>query len=686
MKIPRRCGAGRQACRAESHLGFSVLNTFVNFLLVSTVLCTAAFAQNDRDASIAAILSDLSATNTFPEVAMSPDGKRAAWVGETIENGKDTGNSAIYVKDLASSAAPIRITAGAGGKTAHSERNLAWSPDSKQIAFFSDSEKKKQMQLYIAPAAGGRARKLTSLKGFMTDPQWSPDSSHIAILFAENAPGGGGPLEAEPEETGVIGGEIFNQRLTVIDVTSPAAKQVSPKDMHIYEYDWSPDGKTFAASAAPGPGDNNWWIAQLYTIPLDTGKLTSIYKPETQIAMPRWSTDGASIGFIQGLMSDAGFTGGEVYTIAAAGGNAVDRTPGRRSSISSIQWLSPEKMLFTEVAGGSSVISTFDVSSGAAERLFKGDENLAAGGNIANFSAARDGKAAAAVRADFHHPPEVWAGAIGDWKQLTQSNAAHKPQWGEVRNMEWSSDGAAVQGWLLYPRDFDASKRYPMIVSIHGGPANWNSQHWPTASFDQALLSALGYFVFYPNPRGSYGQGETFTRANVKDFGYGDLRDIMAGVDAVLKAAPVDPNRLGVAGWSYGGYMTMWTVTQTNRFKAAVAGAGISDWLSYYGENAIDQWMIPYFGASVYDDPAVYAKSSPITFIKNVKTPTLIVVGERDGECPAPQSYEFWHALNTLGVPNQFVVYPREGHRFRESEHKRDVMERAAKWFEDHLK
>ena len=166
-----------------------------------------------------------------------------------------------------------------------------------------------------------------------------------------------------------------------------------------------------------------------------------------------------------------------------------------------------------------------------------------------------------------------------------------------------------------------------MVVSIHGGPANLNTPHWPGANFDLSVLSALGYFVFFPNPRGSYGQGEAFTRANVKDFGYGDLRDVMAGVDAVLKQAPVDPNRMGVAGWSYGGYMTMWTVTQTNRFKAAVAGAGIANWQSYYGENSIDQWMIPYFGASVYDDPAVYAKSSPITFIKNVKTPTLIVVG-----------------------------------------------------------
>src|SRR5580700_2010573 len=152
--------------------------------------CVFAIAQNDRDSRISAILSDLSATNTFPEVAMSPDGKRAAWVAEIIENGKDTGNSAIHVKDLATSSAPIRITAGAGGKAAHSERNLAWSPDSKQLAFFSDSEKKKQMQLYVAPASGGHARKLTSLKGFMTDPQWSPDGSRLAILFAENAPGG----------------------------------------------------------------------------------------------------------------------------------------------------------------------------------------------------------------------------------------------------------------------------------------------------------------------------------------------------------------------------------------------------------------------------------------------------------------------------------------------------------------
>jgi dipeptidyl aminopeptidase/acylaminoacyl peptidase len=624
-------------------------------------------AQSQPDSRIGSLLNDLSSTRAFEEVAISPDGKRVAWVEETL------GKPFIYVKDPTSPRPAVRINEG---------RHIAWSPDSARIAFLSLD---KQPQLYVASANGGRAKKLTSVTGFLTDPQWSPDGTHIAILFAENAPGGGGPLEAEPVETGVIGGEIHNQRLTVIDAASGATKQISPADLNVYEYDWSPDGKFFALTAAPGPGDNNWWIAQLYTMPVETGRPTAIFKPETQIAMPRWSPDSSSIGFIQGLMSDEGFTGGEVYTIPAGGRQAVNRTPGRKSSPSSIAWVSPSKILMTEFTGGSTAISTLDIPTGQTERLWQGDENLHAAGNFGDFSLARDGKTAAAVRSDWQHPPEVWAGRIGDWKKITDDNGAHHPQWGETKNLTWTSDGFPVQGWLLYPKDFDPAKRYPMVVSPHGGPAYLNFPHWPGANFDLSILSALGYFVFFPNPRGSYGQGEAFTRANVKDFGAGDLRDILTGLDAVLKSAPVDPDRVGISGWSYGGYMTMWAVTQTNRFKAAVAGAGLSNWQSYYGENSIDQWMIPYFGASVYDDPKVYEKSSPITFIKNVKTPTLVVVGERDGECPMPQSYEFWHALQTFKVPTELVVYPGEGHMFRQPEHKRDVMERTAKWFEKYL-
>ena len=198
-------------------------------------------------------------------------------------------------------------------------------------------------------------------------------------------------------------------------------------------------------------------------------------------------------------------------------------------------------------------------------------------------------------------------------------------------------------------------------------------------------LPASGYFLLLPNPRGSFGQGEKFTQANVKDFGYGDLRDILGGIDAAAAVAPIDTARTGIFGWSYGGYMTMWAVTQTQRFRAAVAGAGIVDWQSYYGQNRIDQWMIPYFGATVYDDPWIYARSSPISFIKAVRTPTLVLQGERDAEVPAPQAYEFWHALKTLGIETRLVIYPDEGHHLSPADGL-DVMQRTVAWLRDHLR
>jgi dipeptidyl aminopeptidase/acylaminoacyl peptidase len=615
-----------------------------------------------------AILDDLAAAHSFEEIAISPDGQRVAWVEPLIDRGRDTGKAAVFAAPIDGRRPPVRIGEG---------RHLAWSHDGSRLAYVDK-------QLYVA-TLGGAARKLTSLAGYLTDPAWSPDDRQIAILFAEHAASGGGPTEAEPVETGVIGGEPHNQRLTVIDARAGTARQVSPPELHVYEYDWSPDGKRFALTAAPGPGDNNWWTAQLYTLPVEAGAPTPIHKPALQIAQPRWSPDGAQIGFIGGLMSDEGSTGGDVFTVPATGGPATDRTPGRAASASAITWLSPTQIGVAEYVGGASALGTLDLTSGKLERQWHGDESLH-GGPRGNYAMSRDGKIVAAVRSDWQHPPEVWAGPVDAWKPITQLNASHHAAWGQARSIAWTSDGFSVQGWLLYPRDFDAARRYPMIVVAHGGPAAVATPRWPQAGLEPAIFSALGYFVFLPNPRGSFGQGEAFTRANVKDFGGGDLRDILAGVDAVLKLAPVDPDRLGLTGWSYGGYMTMWAVTQTRRFKAAVAGAGIANWHSYYGQNAIDQWMIPYFGASVYDDPAVYARSAPINFVKRVATPTLIVVGERDGECPPPQSYELWHALRTLGVPTGLVIYAGEGHRFRDPAHKRDVIERAAAWFESYLR
>jgi dipeptidyl aminopeptidase/acylaminoacyl peptidase len=390
-------------------------------------------------------------------------------------------------------------------------------------------------------------------------------------------------------------------------------------------------------------------------------------------------------------MSDEGFHGGDLFTVSAAGHDVINRTSGRKSTVSSLFWQTPDRILFTEYVGGGSAISELTLANNLVRTIWKGAEGLYAFGNFPNFAVSntKDGKFAAAERSSFETPPEVWAGPIGEWRQVTSNNSALSPTWGKGQSLEWTNDGFNIQGWLLPPAKVESDKKYPMVVLIHGGPSSAVTPEWPAGfGMSRAIIAALssrGYYVLLPNPRGSYGQGEDFTRANVKDFGGGDLRDTLAGIDAAIAKYPIDPARLGVTGWSYGGFMTMWTVTQTNRFRGAVAGAGIANWQSYYGQNLIDQWMIPFFGASVYDKPAIYQKSSPIHFIKNVKTPTLVIVGERDAECPAPQSYEFWHALRTLGVPTQLVVYPGEGHLFIKPENQADRMDQTVGWFDKYL-
>lgn len=634
--------------------------------------------------SIKDTVDHLFKVKTFQQAALSPDGKQVAWVQELTVGG----DTQICRKEVGAAARPPAcITAG---KTAHSEGGVAWSPDSSQIAFLSDAEAKDQLQLYVAANGSGKPRKLTSVNGYLTSPQWSPDGTQIAVLFTKGAPRPAGPLEPTKPDSGVVESQIFEQRLAIVDAKTGAIREISPADMFVYEYDWSPDSRKLVYISAPGDGDDNWWIARLYTIDAASGTPQEIYKPQWQITVPRWSPDGKSIAFVSGLMSDAGVTGGDVFVVPAGGGTARNATPGRKSSPSWVAWLpSSERLLFTEHVKGSTAITTLDLASSQTETVWKGDETVTAGAvgfAVADISLSRDGGSSALIRNSFSSPPEVWAGTTGKWQKMTDVNAGLKPDWGEVRNVEWTSDGLQVQGWLLLPVGYDRSRRYPMVVSVHGGPASCLTPAWRGAFFNLATLSGQGYFVFFPNPRGSYGQGEAFTQANRKDFGHGDLRDILSGVDAVEKSYPVDDKRVGIAGWSYGGYMTMWTVTQTNRFRAAVAGAGIANWQSYYGQNSIDQWMLPYFGASVYDDPQTYAKSSPIEFIRNVKTPTLVVVGDRDGECPIPQSYEFWHALKTLGVKTKFVVYPNEGHMFHQPDHMRDLMEHTLAWFNENLK
>ena len=639
-------------------------------LLPAVLLSVAGFAQ-DR---AAAALDSLPSVRNIDQVAISPDGTEVAYVVEGEV-------SVAKVPD----GTPSRIAADQ-----RAARDLSWSADGRHITWLADlTGETPASQLWTASPDGGGLMKLADFKGFAQAPRYSPDGTKIAVLFIEGIPRIAGPLQPATPMAGVIGEKIFEQRIAVVDPETKKITQVTPPDVYVYEYDWTPDSKGWVAIAAHGSGDSNWWIARLYAVSADSGELREIYKPKWQMAEPHVSPDGKNVAFIEGLMSDAGLTGGDVHVVPLPGGAGRKLTPGIKASPSSIAWAAPDRVGVVANVDGNAGYATVPATGyreNSSWNGWTGEEMIATSTDawVPSASFSRDGAVSAVVRQSASTPPEVWAGPMGKWKQITHLNQGVKANWGETRNVHWMDGDTRVQGWLTFPKDYDPAKKYPLVVNVHGGPAWACTSKWQQGGMsDMRAASLMGWFVLCPNPRGSYGQGEAFTQGNVKDFGGGDYRDIMAGVDAMMKQFPIDAKRMGIRGHSYGGYMAMWAPTQTDRFAAAVAGAGLSDWLSYYGLNEIDEWMIPFFGASVYDDPAVYQKSDPIRLVKKVKTPTLILVGDRDGEVPMAQSIEWYHALQTMKVPTKMVVYPNEGHIFYKPEDARDYVLRTLEWFDE---
>jgi dipeptidyl aminopeptidase/acylaminoacyl peptidase len=697
-------------------------------VLLSTALAFApGLAQTPsatpaNDPRIGQIIESLEQVRSISQTDLSPDGKLIAW----NVSGQDGG---IQVATLSDPDHPHHVTACQGGEKGQ-EGGLAWSSDSKQLAFFSACTPDHKTAIFIDdPASNATPHLLAQLNGFAEDLQWSPDGKVLGFLYVEGATRPSGALAAMKPPSGVIGVEGLEvQRIATISFPPnwdgtldtgnaadgrpstgnkgklvPLFNFITPANLHIYEFDWSPDSQKLTYVAAPPPGENNWWVAKLYVqdfhSPLDViAGIDSgpriVLDPNTatsplhglQIAVPRFSPDGSRIAFIGGLMSDQGVTGGDIYVVPSTGGDPKDLTPNRAATPAWFEWLDEHQLGIAEIKDAASHLFVYDISTQqeSSEYNLTLPDSVGAGGLEMRISTSNSNNIAF-IRSSFSSPPEVWAGELMNLKQITHYNDSLKPSWGKSEAVDWQNEGFNIHGWLLYPANYDPARKYPLIVYVHGGPSSAALPHWPYAGYGPVPFSALGYFVLIPNPRGSYGEGEKFTQANRKDFGYGDLRDILAGVSDVTRKFSINPEKVGLTGWSYGGFMTMFAVTQTTRFRAAVAGAGLSNWQSYYGENSIDQWMIPFFGASVYDDPAVYAKSSAINFIKRVKTPTLVVVGDRDGECPAPQSFEFWHALRDQHVPTQLVVYPNEGHGFVDPEHRRDVLERALGWFEEYM-
>jgi dipeptidyl aminopeptidase/acylaminoacyl peptidase len=621
----------------------------------------------------------------YLETLPSPDGQYVADVeGDAPPSGREPIIRDLIVRRVDTGAATT-VVLPCGHVPECWPSSLIWAPQGQKLTFALRVPGSHARSVYSVAPDGGQLTELLSFNGTINSLHYGSDG-RLAMLATEAAlketgatQAGASISQSQPDAAPT---DLHEQRIAVLD--GGQLQWVSPRDLFVYEYDWLPNGQGFVGTAAPGDGDSHWWSAKLFAFGMSPATARVLYAPRDarqQLAEPRVSPDGRSVAFIGGLMSDFGSTGGDVFVIPAVGGTAVNLTHGQHSSAMSLGFDCHGALLVKRLRADVSEIEQFDLTPSAAmvRTLWSGSASLY--GRQGGISFSCPSELTSTVREDFTTPPEILVGPINAWRALTDANDGMSVTT-SVRSIQWTNNGFDLQGWLVMPAGMN--HKLPMITVVHGGPASASIPSFIGTGTWHALLDQ-GYALFFPNPRGSFGQGETFTLANVRDFGYGDLRDILAGIDAIQHSAPIDAARLGIMGGSYGGYMTMWTVTQTHLFKAAVAQAGVSDWLSYYGENGIDQWLLPYFGASVYDDPAVYARSSPINFIRNVRTPTFEFVGELDIECPSPQTQEFWHALHERGIPTSMVIYPQEGHGLRDPSHLEDAQRRVLAWFNRYL-
>jgi dipeptidyl aminopeptidase/acylaminoacyl peptidase len=607
----------------------------------------------------------------YSSLALSPAGDRlAALESDVLADSTTRAHAHIVIR----SATTGKVLATWDPCPSCDYSGLAFGPAGR-LAFLERDKDTTRLML----AAAGAPVTLATINGIAQEPRFSPDGRRIALLVTIGARKQAGATQAGVRQVGEIGEQSDEQRIAIVPVGGGSATPITPADRYIYEYDWTPDGNGFVATSALGNGDNNWWIAELDRIDASTGALQRIAAPKLQMNQPRVSPDGRTVAFIGGIMSDFGSVGGDVYAVPINGGEPVDRTPGYRGTFTSLLW-GRAGLVGSALVGDEDALVPFSAALVPGRAIWSAPVSIAAGD--ARMARSADGQTVAFVRQDFEHAPALFAGAATAPRQISHDNDSWAPLV-TARSLTWQSGPYTVQGWLLAPRRPTVGKA-PMVTNVHGGPAAANTANfvWQGAPAD---LIRAGYYMFLPNPRGSYGQGEAFTRANIRDFGGGDLKDILAGIDAAERVAPIDDNRLGLMGYSYGGFMAMWANTQTNRFKAIVSGGGLSDWLSYYGINGIDQWMIPYFGKSMYDDPEAYWAVSAIRTIRNAKTPAFVYAGERDIEVPPTQSIEYWHALQAMDVPTSLVIYPDEGHGIRQPAHSLDARKRTVAWFDRYL-
>jgi dipeptidyl aminopeptidase/acylaminoacyl peptidase len=617
----------------------------------------------------------------------SPDGRWVAFTGSIWEKLEGTPKTRIC---LARAGADGAVT-GAREISSGPEHDAGprWSPDGRRLSFLSDRREEGRMQLFVlALDALGEAEALPEIEGTIEDQAWSPDGARIlalsADLHADNAGAeGSGALEPEkdlPDWTPKVDSWEDRQvwrRLWVIELVSGEVRALSREDLNVWEADWCGD-RSVVAVASEDPGESSWYSAPLVLIDAVTGEDRVIATSDVQFGIPAGAADGSRVAAIEAPCSDRELVSGKAV-IANADGSASRRVEIDDADITWVGWRPDGRLAYTALRRGDTVLGHIDPATGDRDEVWSTSEGV---GAWAPYAAPFGDDGFAFVRQGFDRPSEV--AVVDGGSERTLASFRHgghdhaRSLVGRVERVTWNApDGLEIDGFLLAPA---GDGPHPLILHVHGGPV-WSYQEWFPRPVTAWLVSR-GYAVLMPNPRGSTGRGRAFLEAVIGDMGGADARDDLAGIDAMVERGDADPERIGVTGGSYGGFMSCWLPVVDRRFKAAVAISPVTDYFSQHWNSNIGAWDSWFLGGKPEDGTEQYRERSPVFFADRVTTPTLLTAGTEDRCTPPGQAMEFYRALRARGVPVEVAIYPGEGHGVRKYPAYLDLVTRMTGWFE----